>query len=72
MAYFDTAKFGGFSTTPRQGIVKTVFKLINLSKQRRDLANLSDDALRDIGITREQAEKEAQRSTWDAPHHWIS
>lgn len=33
---------------------------------RRELAHLSDDALRDIGISREQAVEEARRLFWDS------
>jgi uncharacterized protein YjiS (DUF1127 family) len=34
-----------------------------------DLARLSDDALADIGITREAAEREASREFDDVPKH---
>ena len=38
---------------------------------RRRLAMLDDHLLRDIGITREAALREAGRKDWDAPEHWI-
>lgn len=45
-----------------------------IRKERRDLANLSDQQLRDIGITRHQAELEASRGYDDVPssrlYHW--
>ena len=41
-----------------------------LSRQRKDLSRLDDTLLRDIGLTRHQAMKEANRPSWDAPSHW--
>jgi uncharacterized protein YjiS (DUF1127 family) len=35
-----------------------------LARQRRALLALSDDILRDIGITRAEAEREARRPFW--------
>jgi len=43
---------------------------VELFRQRRHLAQLSDDQLNDIGVTRDAAETEANRPIWDAPHHW--
>ena len=42
-----------------------------LRRERRRLAALDDHLLRDIGLDREQAEREARRSDWDAPRHWV-
>lgn len=41
-----------------------------LARSRRSLGRLDDHILRDIGLTREQAESEALRAAWDAPMHW--
>jgi len=41
-----------------------------LSKQRRSLADLDDALLKDIGLTREEAQREAERPLWDVPRHW--
>ncbi len=41
-----------------------------LYKQRNALAKLDDALLRDIGVTREQANSEALRPVWDGPNHW--
>ena len=41
-----------------------------LARSRRRLGRLDDHILRDIGLTRDQAESEAQRPIWDAPLHW--
>lgn len=42
----------------------------DLYRQRRALAALDDHQLRDLGLTRAQAEAEAARPLWDAPAHW--
>lgn len=39
-------------------------------RQRRALANLDDDRLADIGLSRTEAEAEASRPIWDVPAHW--
>ena len=41
-----------------------------LARSRRGLARLDDHLLRDIGLTRTEALKEARRRDWDAPSHW--
>lgn len=41
-----------------------------LARQRRKLGNLDDRMLEDIGVTRPQAEAEANRPFWDAPRWW--
>ena len=47
-----------------------VWSLIDLFRQRRTLANLTDHELKDIGVTRKEAQKEAARPLWDVPAHW--
>ena len=39
-------------------------------KQRRTLKVLDDSALKDIGLTRREANAEARRTFWDAPESW--
>lgn len=41
-----------------------------LARSRAALAQLDDNRLADIGVTRSEAEAEAARSLWDAPSHW--
>lgn len=41
-----------------------------LHRQRRALARLDAQMLADIGISREEARAEAERSLWDAPTTW--
>ena len=44
--------------------------LMALRRQRAALAALDDAALKDIGLTREEAQLEARRPFWDAPDTW--
>ena len=41
-----------------------------LRLQRNRLRDLDDHLLADIGLTREQATREAERRDWPAPDHW--
>lgn len=40
-------------------------------QQCKRLATLDDAALRDMGLTRAQAEAEAVRPLWNAPDQWL-
>lgn len=48
-----------------------LLEMIAIRRQRRDLARLDDHALKDIGISRYEAEVESSRPAWDVPHHWM-
>lgn len=45
-------------------------RMLNLRRQRQDLRALDPHLLRDIGITSDQALREADRAPWDVPSHW--
>lgn len=45
----------------------TLLDLLALYRERRALANLDEDALEDLGLTRKQADTESQRHFWDIP-----
>ena len=47
-------------------------RAIALYMQRRALRALPDERLRDIGRSRSEVEREANRPVWDAPEHWYS
>ena len=51
-------------------VLRAFFRMTHLSAQRRALSHLDIHILRDIGITPEQARREANRPGWDAPTHW--
>lgn len=42
---------------------------LRIQKERETLAHLSDEALKDIGVTREAADKEAAREFDDVPQY---
>jgi uncharacterized protein YjiS (DUF1127 family) len=44
--------------------------LLGSTRECRALARLDDHLLRDIGITRQEADREAMRPVWDVPDHW--
>ena len=48
-------------------LVKILHRCAQVSRQRRELADLDDRALRDIGISRVDADNEARRHFWDLP-----
>ena len=47
------------------------WRALQLSAQRRRLASLDDAALADIGVSREEAGREARRPVWDVPANWL-
>lgn len=44
---------------------------LGLIRQRNELARLDERMLRDIGVTPEEAGREASRPVWDVPSHWL-
>lgn len=54
-----------------KGFLARLFAAEALWRQRQHLAKLDDAALRDIGVSRAQAEAEATRGVWAAPRHWM-
>ncbi|MEP2715467.1 DUF1127 domain-containing protein [Pseudophaeobacter sp.] len=59
-------------TTPRVrfSLLSFVSARLSLLRQRRALKSLDARALEDIGISRSEAMKEAERQIWDAPESW--
>jgi uncharacterized protein YjiS (DUF1127 family) len=60
--------------TPRSNpsLLQRLSQAYGLWHQRQALRRLDDAALRDIGVSRAQAEAEARRPVWDKPLYWIS
>ncbi|MCH2163799.1 MAG: DUF1127 domain-containing protein [Marinovum sp.] len=49
----------------------SISAILGLIRQRQDLARLDDAQLRDLGLTRQEAQDEASRPAWDVPNHWV-
>jgi len=43
---------------------------LSLMRSRRAVQHLSDSQLRDVGLTRAEAQTEGARPFWDAPASW--
>ena len=55
---------------PRAGLLEKVRAALRLRRNRGKLALLDAHLLRDIGLTEDEARREAARPLWDAPGHW--
>ncbi|MCB2115276.1 MAG: DUF1127 domain-containing protein [Rhodobacteraceae bacterium] len=55
---------------PHRNLTAVLRDMFAMRRQRHRLSDLSDETLEDIGITREQANREARRPAWDVPGHW--
>ncbi len=56
---------------PHRSLLSRLRLLWTVRRQRNHLAALDERALRDIGLTREEADAEARRGFWSAPSHWL-
>ncbi len=50
--------------------LRKVRQMNDIIQSRRALRRLDEHILRDIGLTRHEAETEAFRAPWDVPPHW--
>ncbi len=48
----------------------SLFQRLSIWRSRRALAHLDARALKDIGLTREAADREAKKMIWDVPANW--
>ncbi len=58
------------ATGARRGLWQALRRLGELARQRRALAEMDAHRLSDIGLSAEEARREAARPFWDAPEHW--
>lgn len=54
----------------RPSLGKRIMTILSLRRSRLDLACLTDDQLRDIGLGRDQVAQEIARPIWDVPANW--
>ena len=52
-------------------IILNVLNRIKMQRSRHRLSQLDAKALRDIGLSQAEANREAQKPIWDAPNHWL-
>lgn len=73
MSFKTTASLplvAGHGLSPRPSLGKRILTLLSLRRSRMDLAHLSDEQMRDIGLTRDQVMDEIARPIWDVPANW--
>ena len=58
-------------STRKQGLLGVLLRAYSIWRERQHLAELDDHLLKDIGVTKDQAEAEAERPVWDAPSRWF-
>lgn len=57
-------------TKQRPSVFTVIAQIIETRGQRRALRQLNWDALNDLGLTYEDAKREAGRPFWDVPATW--
>ncbi|WP_299840260.1 DUF1127 domain-containing protein [uncultured Paracoccus sp.] len=62
----------GQGIIPRPDWLERILTAFDLRKTRIDLSKLTDEQLRDVGLTREQVDEEVNRSMWDAPEYFYA
>ncbi len=56
---------------PRKtSLIRLISLAFSVRRSRRALKRLDDAALRDISLSRQEAETEARRPIWDVPRNW--
>ncbi len=66
-----TPAIGAQRTARKVSLLNTLFNLHRIWTERRQLARMDTAQLRDLGLSRQDAEKEARRPAWDAPNQWL-
>ena len=51
-------------------LIRLISLAFSVRRSRRALGRLDEAALRDTGLTRHEAESEANRPIWDVPRNW--
>ncbi|MEM0937031.1 MAG: DUF1127 domain-containing protein [Pseudomonadota bacterium] len=45
-------------------------QILSVARQRKQLAELDDRMLRDVGLTKSDVQREVERPVWDVPAIW--
>lgn len=62
----------GFSSCGRARLRNSLMTRLSVWRSRRALAKLDARALEDIGVSPQEARREAKLAAWDVPHTWVS
>lgn len=65
-----TRSHSTLGTSRRRGVALS--RILDVWRQRQHLQSLDAAALDDIGLSRKDATREANRPIWDVPAHWRS
>ena len=65
------ARFGPQFKISISTIIHNILNRIKMQSSRHRLSQLDAKALRDIGLSQAEANREAQKPIWDAPNHWL-
>ena len=71
MTSFTQTRSCGAQTIGSKSFFARVLMAHDAWRQRRALSRLDASALRDIGLTKAQADAEAKKPLWDVPAHWL-
>lgn len=52
-------------------LLARVYYALQIRRERKVLAEMTDAQLDDIGVTPAQAHQESQKPIWDVPSHWV-
>lgn len=65
-----TALISTRRTARKVPFIGAILRLHAIWVERRRLARLDAHRLGDLGLTRDEAQKESRRPVWDAPERW--
>lgn len=60
----------GQGIIPRPAWLERILTAFDTRRTVIDVSRLSDEQLKDIGLTRADIQQEIAKSLWDAPSHW--